>query len=286
MSKKLTHLNLALAVLVFLAASLLARDFLVLRYSQPIAMVAEAAAEPLKAKPEMVEFAPIVEKEAFPSPTRTFTEIGLAAEQAADGSTLAGIKLLGTFVGLQKIAVIETPEGKQEVYKEGDRMSGGGVLKEVGDQKAVISTGTREVTITMEVRKPEEVPQLESVEEGMVQASPSKFSRQTGDKQWVIDQKAVISSLDNMGQILSDARLTPRLTKGVVEGFMVTEIKPKGVFDAIGLKNGDVLRRINGYPIDSPEKAVQALSAIKGTTEIDLDIIRSGKQLSLRYSIK
>ena len=33
------------------------------------------------------------------------------------------------------------------------------------------------------------------------------------------------------------------------EGFKLFSIKPKSVFSKIGLKNGDVLKTVNGYPL-------------------------------------
>jgi general secretion pathway protein C len=88
-----------------------------------------------------------------------------------------------------------------------------------------------------------------------------------------------------MSKVLSDARLTPVFTEGKAEGFRVTEIKPRGVFDAIGLRNGDILKRVNGYEMTTPEKAVQVLTALKGQRSIDLDVVRNGARMSFHYDI-
>ena len=114
-----------------------------------------------------------------------------------------------------------------------------------------------------------------------------KYSKKTGDNRWVISQKAVLNALDDMGSVLTSARLTPRVKNGVVEGFLVTEIKPRGIMDAVGLKNGDILKRVNGYEMTSPERAIQVLTALKGETSFDLDIVRNGRprELPLRGEI-
>jgi general secretion pathway protein C len=74
--------------------------------------------------------------------------------------------------------------------------------------------------------------------------------------------------------------------KGAVEGFLVTEIRPRGIMDAIGLKNGDILKRVNGYELTSPERAVQVLTALKGQTSFKIDIVRGGQNLSFGYEVR
>lgn len=284
MYEKIRYVNIALALGVFLASALVAKDYLVYRHAP-----AKAAPSPVSfttpgPPPPLNSFAAIVEKQMFPSASRSFTEIGVAGQSAPPA--LAGMKLLGTFVGERRLAVIETADGVQEVYSEGESINGG-VLKEISDKKVMIAADAKELTLTIEEEGPGTEAQPEQTGGTAAAApEPSRYSRQTGDQEWVIDRKAVINSLDDMGRIMSDARLTPRILNGSVEGFLVSELKPRGVFDAIGIKNGDVLKRINGFEIDSPEKAVQALSALKGMNEASLDIVRSGKAMSLRYRIR
>lgn len=102
----------------------------------------------------------------------------------------------------------------------------------------------------------------------------------------IIDQRALNAALDNIGQAMTDARLLPSVKDGKVEGFRVSEVKPQGVFAAVGLKNGDVLLKINEFPIDSPEKAIQSFMTLKGQNRIKLDLLRDGAPTSLTYDIR
>ena len=113
-----------------------------------------------------------------------------------------------------------------------------------------------------------------------------RYSKKTGDNRWVISREAVLNALDDMGSVLTSARLTPRVKNGAVEGFLVTEIKPRGIMDAVGLKNGDILKRVNGYEMTSPERAIQVLTALKGETSFDLDIVRNGRPESFHYEVR
>jgi general secretion pathway protein C len=112
------------------------------------------------------------------------------------------------------------------------------------------------------------------------------LASQTGAGSYVIDQRLLNASLDNIGQAMTDARLLPSIKDGKVEGFRASEVKPKGIFGTIGIKNGDVLLRMNDFPIDSPEKAIQSFASLKGQSRIRLDLIRDGQPTTFNYDIR
>lgn len=295
-SERLKYLNLALALLIFPLLGLLAKDALVLKYRPPLKAVETGPAAAAPVETPFEGYSPILEKSAFPSATRELTRIEILDEGSSSAShpILAELKLLGTWAGPTGYAVFEKTSGEQDVFKAGQTVFGAGTLTSIEDGKASLSAGGTEVTFTV---FKEEVPSSISgigevsapLPDEAGAASPgqgSKYTSKVSENSWVIDQKAVADSLNDMSRVLSDARLTPKVSDAGVEGFTVTEIKPRGIFDAIGLKDGDVLTKINGYEIDSPEKAVQVLSALRGETNIDLDILRGGKPKSLHYTIR
>lgn len=294
---KLKYINIILILALFPLIGLITKDYLVLRYSpakkEPPRQAAPAAAP----HPDLQAYAPIVERAVFPSSVRELKRIDIVDSMDLKGgqgisSALSELKLLGTYSGDTGYAVFEKAGTAQEVFKVGDKVFDAGVIKEIAPEKVIISTGSRDVTFS--VFKEDIPPGLsmmgaEAKKETAPKQSigaPSRMSKKITESEWVISQDAVMKSLENMSSVLTDARLTPRVSKGAIDGFLVTEIKPRGVFDAIGLVNGDVLTRINGYEIDSPEKAVQVLSALKGETSIELDIVREGQKRSFHYEIR
>jgi general secretion pathway protein C len=54
----------------------------------------------------------------------------------------------------------------------------------------------------------------------------------------------------------------------------------------LGIKNGDVLLKMNDFPIDSPEKAIQSFVSLKGQNKIRLDLIRDGQPTTVNYDIR
>jgi general secretion pathway protein C len=78
----------------------------------------------------------------------------------------------------------------------------------------------------------------------------------------------------------------PNIKDGRQEGFTISEVVPGGIYQSLGLRNGDILLKINGLEISNPEVAIQAMSALRGMNNVDLDIIRSGKNISMSYRMR
>ncbi len=60
-------------------------------------------------------------------------------------------------------------------------------------------------------------------------------------------------------------------------------LDPGQIASRLGLRRGDLLREVNGKPIDTIEDAISAISSIKSSGSIT--IIRSGRRVSLRFRL-
>jgi len=118
--------------------------------------------------------------------------------------------------------------------------------------------------------------------------SPSSagFAQKIGRGAYVVDQARLQHAIANPSQMMTDARLRPNVAGGKEEGYALSEIKPGGIYQSLGLQDGDVLLRINEYDISNPEKALQAFTALKGLDRVQIDLIRSGSRMTMTYQIK
>lgn len=284
---KIKLINALFILAIFPVLALFVKDYLALKYRPQKTAPPKASAVNLPVEPRIEDYALIVEGRLFPSMADRLTPIEVVEAGPASAGVLSELKLIGTFAGKDSFAVFERAGANQQAFKKGETVFDSGILKDVSAGSAVIRSGARDVTFTLEIERPEGVktapPEPERSKGG---GGGGGLSKKVSESAWVIDQNAVLNSLENMGSVLTDARMTPRVAKGAIQGFTVTEIKPRGVFDAIGLKNGDVLTRINGYDIDSPERAMQVLAGLRGATAIDLDLIRGGEKKSFHYDIR
>jgi len=276
----------AIAVLALIAADLVSFKISSL-YPQGNRRSAAAPVLPAAAE-DLQSFAPILEQGLFGRATQgKLTQI--TQTNAAPGAAAApppavnDLILLGTAVGSFRetfALVLKTSSHEERVFRLGDTVFSAGPLVSVKKDVAEILVGGKKVKILT----PNAVAEAQAAP---AQAPPAGgLAAQSGAGNYVIDQRALNAALDNIGQAMTDARLLPSVKDGKVEGFRASEVKPQGIFGTIGIKNGDVLLRMNDFPIDSPEKAIQSFASLKGQSRIKLDLIRDGQPTTFNYDIR
>jgi general secretion pathway protein C len=210
-------------------------------------------------------------------------------EQVALSNGSVDLELLGAvaWAGGFGYAVLSVNNAEQEIYKRGDTVPGAGSLKHVGIDRVVIESEGEDLEFRLpDIAKIESAPpslKRSGRKSGLKKAS---FARKTADNTYIIDQKGVEASLANPKRMLTDARLLPNIVNGKQEGFVIREIRPNGLYETLGLLNGDILLRVNEFDISSAETGLQAFTALQGMDRIDLDIMRNGNRMNLTYIIR
>lgn len=106
-----------------------------------------------------------------------------------------------------------------------------------------------------------------------------------GDGDYVIDGSLVDESLSNLNKVATQARIVPSFRNGKANGFKLFSIKPGSIYAKIGMQNGDVIQKINGYEINSPDKALEIYQKLKDASNLTIDFQRRGQSKSNRYEI-
>ncbi len=68
-------------------------------------------------------------------------------------------------------------------------------------------------------------------------------------------------------------------------GALVQDVTPGGPADKAGLKNGDVIRKLNGQTVEGNGQLTAMVTNLNPGTEVTLDIIRDGKPMTTRLSL-
>ena len=294
MPRWILPLNILLSLLLIATASLIGADLLSFKISTlyPRSGRHSAAQPPPAATADDLQsFAPILEKGLFGKATRgKLTPIVQAPAQvqgaAAPAPSLSDLTLLGTAVGSFRetfALVLKGTTREERVFRLGETVFSAGPLVSVKKEVAEILVGGRRVKILT----PEAIAAEAARPSAPAQPQPAGgLAASTGSGNYVIDQRMLNAALDNIGQAMTDARLLPSVKDGKVEGFRASEVKPQGIFGTIGIRNGDVLLRMNDFPIDSPEKAIQSFASLKGQSRIKLDLVRDGQPTTFNYEIR
>lgn len=193
----------------------------------------------------------------------------------------ADISLIGTISGRRDLsyAIFADKTGQQDVFKTGDKVFGLGILSKVGISKVVINANGRDIEVPLT-----DLAVVKEIKSGAV--STPGLGKKTGESTYLVDPQRLQQAIERPEQIMTDARFIPNIMEGRQQGFVLREVKPGGIYQGLGLQNGDVLLRINEYAISNPESALQAFTALRGIDRAQLDIIRNGAKMTMTYQIR
>jgi general secretion pathway protein C len=109
--------------------------------------------------------------------------------------------------------------------------------------------------------------------------------KKVADNRYEVKRSFIEGTLSNLNQVATQARIVPSFRNGVANGFKLFSIRPGSLYSAIGVQNGDVIQRINGYEINSPDKALEVYQKLRESSHITIDIDRNGQQKHMEYNI-
>jgi len=110
--------------------------------------------------------------------------------------------------------------------------------------------------------------------------------KRLSDGKYMVDQREMLASTENMSQILTQARALPYMEQGKTVGFRISEISPGSIYEKIGLQNGDVIQKVNSQEVDDPAKFFQLYQGLRTERFIAIDLIRGGARQTLNYEIR
>ncbi|MGE3536529.1 MAG: type II secretion system protein GspC, partial [Candidatus Tectimicrobiota bacterium] len=183
------------------------------------------------------------------------------------------IKLVGTVAGrgAQRFAIIETTTGgpSQMVYQVGDVVQQVVILDIVPNCVVFDKGGGRreEVCFQPEGSTASTVQQGAGLVPGVPPpAAPAARPGETGaggivrvdPGTWRVSRELILENFANVGSLATQARVIPHVVQGQQQGFQLTRLKADGVLPQIGLQEGDVLQKVNGLDIHTPQEALQA----------------------------
>ena len=119
-----------------------------------------------------------------------------------------------------------------------------------------------------------------------VQRGEAGGVRQLSERQYVMARSELNGAITNLPDLATKARIVPSFKNGVADGFKLFSIVPDSLYAKIGIQNGDVIRRINGYEMSSPDKALEIYQKLRDASRIEVEIERRGETLRNSYSIE
>lgn len=186
------------------------------------------------------------------------------------------------------IAIIEdTKTRKQDVYHVGDFILGEAKLIAISRNKVYLErNGKQEV---LEVYEGPEVRTGERPEGKAPQRGPIPTGagiKRLSANRYRIPPEDLGNAFENMNHLLTQVRMVPNFTNGEPDGFKLLSVKSGSLIHRSGLRDGDIIKRVNGIEIDSPEKAFEIYDQVKNEPTINVEIERRGGKKTFTYEVR
>ena len=177
--------------------------------------------------------------------------------------------------------------GRQGMFSIGDRACDAAAIREVR-QDAVVIENLEAKTLELltfprmtlgpaaPTRAPEPVPDSAPPPEPLQVALPTE---------------AVQAAIANLPELLSSAFAVPRYRdveggQRVIDGFVVTQVKPSGAAERLGLRNGDVILDVNGQILDGMPTVMRLFGQLQATPQVTITVLRDGRRMNVIFNTK
>ena len=94
-------------------------------------------------------------------------------------------------------------------------------------------------------------------------------------------------AIEDVSKLMTQVKITPKMGEdGQQEGLAMSNIKPNSIFRRMGLRNGDVLKSVDGQSIQSVDDALKLYDQLKSADKVSVQIMRRGAERTIEYNIR
>lgn len=197
-------------------------------------------------------------------------------------------RLVGTVVAGEHSAAILKIGGEQVVFFVGDTIRPGVTLHQVEEQAIVIERGGAHEKIEMQADEilPAPPPSAQMkigspLHSNRLQAGNQKSSPPPTRALW----NRPFQSPSRVLKQPKEAIFLPHFVGGKAIGIRIANIPSGSFYAKAGLRNGDVIRRINGELITTPDQAKGKLNEAQKASSIEFEIMRAGRILQVKREL-
>jgi len=192
--------------------------------------------------------------------------------------TSLNLALLGTVTGNNQDAravIEEIGKRKQGLYKVGDSIQNA-IIKVIFNGKVVLKVGNKDEVLSIE-----DSFSSRTGKANRVKASPNKAVSTI-----TVKRSDIRRALKDINKLMSQVLVRPHFKSGRADGLEVTQIKRGSFFASLGLKNGDVIQKINNRPIKSPDDAMVFYNRLKSGSQVSVVISRGKQSKTINYRFR
>ena len=174
--------------------------------------------------------------------------------------------------------MIENKKTRQQaLYKEGDVLQGVEEVqvKKILRRKVILSSKGEDLELEIHARTGSKSRSRSTSSRRYNRPAPNTGSNARPNANSVTTVRSATST--------RDIRLRVHRKSGQVDGVMAFGMRPGSTFRKMGLRNGDIIREIDGMALDSAEDANARLDDARQASTVTFSILRRGKPTEVVY---
>lgn len=207
---------------------------------------------------------------------------------AIAGEAPANLTLIGTVAGSTPALAVIARDGQIGIYRPGETLPGAGRIEQIAPAQVLLRQADGSLLrLAFSDAPAASRPARAAVTGRIAPPLPQNYAIEAaGENRWRIAAGQARQLRDNIGQLLQQARLEALVVQGQTTGFVIRHIQAGTLLEQMGLKRGDVLRQVNGIPLDSPEKGLQIFQQLREAKSLRLALERQSQPLTFAYDIE
>ena len=109
----------------------------------------------------------------------------------------------------------------------------------------------------------------------------------SGNNTFNISRANLLRYTNDLSSVLMQARAVPNRdpNTGEINGFRILDMQPGSIYEQLGLQRMDVIKGVNGEPVDSVQKAMELYNTLKNGNQVKMQIERGGRTDTFNYNI-
>jgi len=224
------------------------------------------------------DYAQIVERNPFGTSGKRGPMANLIAFDHSVSKEL-GLALLGTVSGNPAVAraiIKDLKTGVLDLYRMGQTVASARI--ESIDKDAVILLHNEQRKILRLNTAQSQAPSSRTINKNSYPVRTDLPTRGTDT-----DLQAEIGPVE---AILKQAVIEPYVAEGQIEGLRITGLENIKAAKDLGLKNGDVIRVVNGHRLTNKQQAYQVLKKARSQPAINLELLRGNETKKLSFALR
>ena len=251
--------------------------------------------------PSLSKYQPIIENNVFnpgdkPRKVSTDTkqEKNTSKQEEASFEDSGDLPPTELHLTLKGTAVLEPPinsfaiiydhdKRRQKLYNLGDTIQDA-TIKNIYANRVILQRGEKLEALFLKRKMEKKSSRASKRSRGT--KKKSGVIRSSNRDHYVLDREKVSDMISNVNQFMTQVRVSPHFHEGKPVGYRVSDIKQGSLIEEIGIKNGDIIKSVNGLPIAKPDQAFEAYQQLMEESQITLELQRGRADQVITYELK